>query len=81
MRTKPCGGPARPSKICASGGGMRHSAKPSVPPRVANQSGVRPRIINLSDYVTDDDEGERQAIRERMADAGIRTDPYGNWLP
>jgi hypothetical protein len=48
--------------------------------RVANKSGVRPRIINLSDYVTDDDEGERQAIRERMGSMGIRTDDYGNLL-
>jgi hypothetical protein len=49
--------------------------------RVACETRVRPRIINLADLVTDDDEGDRQAIRERMDRLGIRTDPYGNRLP
>ena len=57
---------------------MRHSAKPSVPPRVANQSGVRPRIINLSDYASDED--RQEMVKERMETLNIRTDDYGNLL-
>ena len=47
--------------------------------RVACETGVRPRLINLADYWSDED--RRELVKERMELLNIRTDPYGRWLP
>jgi hypothetical protein len=42
-------------------------------------TGVRPRVVSLSDYWSDDD--RRDLVKQRMEDMNIHTDPYGRWMP
>jgi hypothetical protein len=47
--------------------------------RVACETSVGPRLIDLGDYWTAED--RQELVKERLQALNIRTDPFGRWLP